>query len=83
LISVADDGTGLSERAKRHACDPFFSELSAGRRSGLGLTRARRFVELHGGKISLESKQGMGTTARIVLPMWKGQQAEVSSREAA
>lgn len=83
LISVVDDGVGMSDQAKRHACDPFFSELSAGRRSGLGLTRARRFIELHGGTLSFESKPQMGTTARIVLPAWHDEQTEESSREAA
>jgi len=71
IISVADDGSGMSEHALKHAFVPFFSELPAGRRSGLGLTRARRFVDLHGGELVLESKLGRGTVARIVLPDWR------------
>ena len=58
----------MSTRALQHAFDPFFSEKPAGRRTGLGLTRARRLVELHGGEVSLQSAPGEGTTATISLP---------------
>lgn len=71
LITVTDDGTGMSEHALRHAFDPFFSELPAGRRSGLGLTRARRFIELHGGDLTLESEPAKGCCARVSLPEWR------------
>ncbi len=71
MISVSDDGVGMSEHALRHAFDPFFSELPAGRRSGLGLTRARRFIELHGGDVALESRPGKGCCARVTLTHWR------------
>ncbi|MBX3364176.1 MAG: HDOD domain-containing protein [Phycisphaeraceae bacterium] len=68
VISVIDPGVGMSGRALEHAFDPFFSEKPAGRQRGLGLTRARRLVELHGGSIELASVPGRGTTASIRLP---------------
>lgn len=68
LIVIEDKGTGMSPRALQHAFDPFFSELPAGRRTGLGLTRARRLVELHNGEVSLQSRPGEGTRATIALP---------------
>lgn len=71
VITVSDDGAGMSSHALEHAFDPFFSEHQAGRRPGLGLTRARRFVDLHGGDLVLESQPGKGTTARIFLPDWR------------
>ena len=67
LMHVQDQGTGMSARALQHAFDPFFSEKPAGRQTGLGLTRARRLVELHSGEISLSSSPGKGTTATIRL----------------
>jgi len=80
VISVRDDGCGMSEHALRHAFDPFFSEKPAGRRAGLGLARARRLVDLHGGSIELESSPGQGTTARIILDEWR-QPAETAQPE--
>lgn len=68
LMLVRDRGTGMSPRALQHAFDPFFSEKPAGRQTGLGLTRARRLVELHSGEISLRSAPGQGTIAAIALP---------------
>lgn len=75
VITVTDDGAGMSPTALEHAFDPFFSELAAGRRPGLGLTRARRYVDLHGGEVTLESTPGKGTTARIILPEWRDSQS--------
>jgi signal transduction histidine kinase/HD-like signal output (HDOD) protein len=68
-ISVTDQGAGMTPRALQHAFDPFFSDKPAGRRTGLGLTRARTIVELHGGEISLSSRPGEGTCATISLPV--------------
>lgn len=68
LISVKDHGPGLTPRAMEHAFDPFFSEKPAGRRTGLGLTRARRLVELHGGTVTLGNAPGGGVLASIRLP---------------
>jgi signal transduction histidine kinase len=69
LIVISDEGPGLSDRALQHAFDPFFSDKPAGRQTGLGLTRARRLLELHGGTIRIESPRDEGTTVRIELPL--------------
>lgn len=76
VIEVKDDGCGMSPHALDHAFDPFFSEKPAGRQSGLGLARANRLVELHGGRIELESERGRGTTARVVLDQWRQEAPE-------
>jgi putative nucleotidyltransferase with HDIG domain len=57
-IRISDQGRGFSEDSIRHAFDPFYSELPAGRRSGLGLSRARGLVELHRGEIELGNRPG-------------------------
>jgi putative nucleotidyltransferase with HDIG domain len=71
VFEVADRGPGLSERALRHAFDPFFSEKPAGRQPGLGLTRARRLAELVGGSISLANGRDGGALATLSLRSWK------------
>jgi signal transduction histidine kinase/HD-like signal output (HDOD) protein len=71
LIAVHDEGQGMSERALRHAFDPFFSERAAGRGRGLGLTRASRMAQAMGGQITLESTPGGGTTATLALRAWR------------
>ena len=67
-FKVTDHGGGMDARTLEHAFDPFFSARSAGRQPGLGLARARRFVECMGGDIDLHSKTGKGTTAVLSIP---------------
>jgi signal transduction histidine kinase/HD-like signal output (HDOD) protein len=68
MLRLADNGMGLSEKALAHAFDPFFSEKSAGRRTGLGLARARRIVEAHGGELTLNNRSPRGAVATLKLP---------------
>jgi len=67
LVRIVDTGPGLSQRALNHAFDPFFSELKAGRRPGLGLARARSVIELHGGTISIVNTTGKITGAQVQI----------------
>ncbi|MEO0511444.1 MAG: HDOD domain-containing protein [Planctomycetota bacterium] len=68
-VRVTDRGCGMDAGVLKLAFDPFFSRRMAGRGAGLGLTRARRFVELMGGTLTLNSELGRGTTAEISLPL--------------
>lgn len=67
-LVVADTGCGMPPPVLQRAFDPFFSHQQAGRRRGLGLPRAYRIVESHGGRIWLESHPDEGTTAHVLLP---------------
>ncbi|MEL6329036.1 MAG: HDOD domain-containing protein [Planctomycetota bacterium] len=80
-VSVKDSGPGLSPRARKHAFDPFFSEKPAGRRTGLGLSRARRLLELNGGDVLLENavEGGARVTLSIPAPARQKPAAPVSS----
>jgi len=68
VLAVEDGGPGLSDRARKHAFDPFFSEKPAGRQPGLGLARARQAVELHGGEIAVDPSRGERTRVTLALP---------------
>jgi signal transduction histidine kinase len=65
-VTIADEGEGMSEEVRSRACDPFFTKRKDG--VGLGLTHAQRIVELHGGKMTLESEIKKGTRVHIDLP---------------
>lgn len=49
--------------------DPFFSTKDVGEGTGLGLSICHRIVSEHGGTIDVESKEGIGTTFLIKLPV--------------
>lgn len=68
VLSIADNGCGMDERTLIRAFDPFYSAKPAGRRRGMGLAKALRWVEGSGGSMRLESKPEQGTRVVIVLP---------------
>jgi signal transduction histidine kinase/HD-like signal output (HDOD) protein len=72
VLSVSDNGCGMNEHVARHAFDPFFSSKRAGRRRGMGLAKAMRWIESNGGSIRLESQEGQGTRVLILLPAANG-----------
>ncbi len=78
-ITVEDNGPGIPEAQREHIFDRFYRlEQSRSRKtggSGLGLTIARKLVDLHGGRITAEARDGGGARFRIWLP---GQQRERS-----
>lgn len=69
MVRIVDTGPGLSKRAQNHAFDPFFSELKAGRRPGLGLARARSVIELHGGTITIANTPGKVSGAQVQITL--------------
>lgn len=85
IVSVSDDGVGMSPGTLASAFDPFYSARPAGRGTGLGLSKARRLVEMHGGELTLESVEGRGTVARVTLGQWRWEAEEDGplTREAA
>ncbi len=73
VISVADTGLGIAEKDQHRIFEPFQQVDASTRRqhggSGLGLTISKQFVEMHGGKMWLESLVGVGTTISFSLPL--------------
>ncbi len=68
VLTVTDGGCGMDETTLRRAFDPFFSSKPAGRRRGLGLPKALRWIESSGGSMHLESRVGQGTRTIVLLP---------------
>jgi signal transduction histidine kinase len=56
ILTVADDGPGLSDADRRHLFDPFYSGRQAGRGLGFGLPKCERIVRAHGGRIDVASQ---------------------------
>ncbi len=79
---VSDKGRGISEEFQKHAFERFQSEpISGGHRGpGLGLAIVKGFVELHGGSVSLHSRQKQGTTIICRLPITGPDQIKLSER---
>ncbi len=71
-ISVTDTGGGIAAGDLPHVFERFYrADKSRSRKrggSGIGLSIAKRYVELQGGEISAQSKPGQGTTFRLTLP---------------
>jgi putative nucleotidyltransferase with HDIG domain len=72
-ISVRDTGGGIDPAIGPHVFDPFFPPQAAGRGRGMGLARALRIVEAHGGRIWFDSQPGRGTTFYVRLPQVAGE----------
>jgi signal transduction histidine kinase len=74
-IRVRDTGIGIAPEALELVMEPFrqangsFSREYEG--TGLGLTISKNFIELHGGRLTIESTLGAGTTVTVVLPSFR------------
>jgi signal transduction histidine kinase len=70
VIRVQDQGPGVPETLKERIFQPFFTTKEEG--TGLGLSIAARIIAEHGGWLSLDSREGRGTTFTISLPAESG-----------
>lgn len=75
-LSVADTGVGIAEDRQSHIFDSFVQADSSTTRhfggTGLGLTICRELVELMGGRLSLTSREGAGSTFSVAVPLARG-----------
>lgn len=69
-IRVTDSGVGIPLEDQPHMFEPFYQVGSHQQGWGLGLALARSLVELHGGRIWLESEPGRGSCFHFTLPVW-------------
>ena len=75
-ITVADDGIGIAKADLRYVFDKFYRGNTAKDKAipgiGLGLSYVKLLVEAHGGRISLDSVEGEGSTFTILIPQTDG-----------
>ncbi|MBU1417875.1 MAG: hypothetical protein KKD01_01610 [Proteobacteria bacterium] len=69
LITVRDNGAGISEEHLETIFDPFFTTKEPGKGTGLGLTVAHNLIEKSGGQLNIFSTAGHGTTLTVKLPV--------------
>src|SRR4030066_2109167 len=70
VVVVNDTGAGITEDIMKNIFDPFYTTKIHG--LGLGLSLTRRIVESHGGEITVDSAEGIGSTFTINLPVGQG-----------
>jgi two-component system, NtrC family, sensor kinase len=68
-ISITDQGSGIPEDLLEKIFEPFFSTKSVGEGTGLGLYVTQKIIRKLGGKITVESETGRGSTFHILLPV--------------
>lgn len=68
MVSVADDGSGMSDEVLARVFEPFFTTKAVGKGSGLGLSQVYGLAKQSGGAVTIETTIGRGTTIRIFLP---------------
>lgn len=68
-VKVIDFGAGIPEHIKAAIFDPFFTTKAKGKGTGLGLSVSQGIVAKHGGRILVSSREGLGSTFSVILPI--------------
>lgn len=79
-LSVSDTGIGMSAEVLKRAVEPFFTTKPIGHGTGLGLSQLYGFVRQSGGFLSLDSREGEGTTVTLCLPRHEGTEPAPADR---
>ena len=69
LISITDNGNGIPKKVLDKIFQPFFTTKPTGQGTGLGLSLSYDIVKAHGGELTVETREGKGTTFTIKLPI--------------
>ena len=71
LLEVTDQGIGIPKDDLKHIFEPFYRANNVGKISGtgLGMNITQKAIELHGGKVNIDSEPGIGTTFSVQIPV--------------
>src|SRR5262245_11996512 len=69
VLTIRDDGVGMSSAVRERIFEPFFTTKDVGSGTGLGLAISHSVIEAQGGRIEVESAPGAGATFRLILPI--------------
>ncbi len=83
LLTVSDDGSGMSDETLSHLFEPFYTTKSMGKGTGLGLATVWGIVRQNNGFIEVASKPSIGTTFSVYLPRYAGKELSSGAAEAA
>lgn len=76
VLSIRDEGAGMTEEVRQRATEPFFTTKGSERGTGLGLAMVHGFLQQSLGRLEIDSVQGRGTEIRMLFPVSDGDREE-------